>query len=84
MSIIGRNKKGSLADQLNFGNKPTEEKTVEEKPKEEKTVEEKPKEEKYEWFSKIVNKVTDSIGNKTAAEVATEELKKLKEKQQKK
>lgn len=73
MSVIGRNKKNSLADQINFGNKPTEEKTVEEKPKEEKS----------EWFSKIVNKVADSIGNKTAAEVATEELKKLKEKQQK-
>jgi hypothetical protein len=50
------------------------------KPKEE---EKKPEESSSNWFTKTVDKVSNSIGGKTAAEVATEQLKKKKEQENK-
>lgn len=41
--------------------------------------EQKPEESSSNWFTKTVDKVANSIGGKTAAEVATEQLKKKKE-----
>lgn len=45
--------------------------------------EQKPEEQSSNWFTKTVDKVSNSIGGKTAAEVATEQLKKKKEQENK-